>query len=71
MLDETRAEDFFVMDTLLTLSPLSRPLAAESLISLVVAGDLVATGLLLRRDARLVTDILRRKMRDYFEGVVF
>ena len=71
MLDEARAVDFFVIDTLLTFSPPPKPLAAESLMRLLVAGDLVAIGLLLRRDARLVTDILRWKMRDYFEGVVF
>ena len=61
MLDEASAVDFFVMDTLLTLSSLPKPLAAESYMRLVVAGDyLVATiGLLLRREALLVTDILR------------
>ena len=61
MLDEARAVDFFVMDTLLTLSLLPMPLAAESYMRLVVAGDylVAAIGLLLRRDALLVTDILR------------
>ena len=71
MLYEARAVDFFDMDTLLTLSPPPKPLVAESLTTFLVAGDLVAGGLLLRRDARLVTDIFRWKMRDYLDGVVF